>query len=150
MSVTMVSLRLIAVVSASALLCSCASVKIYPVCFFNPAPPEKEEQSKYIEKLTLVLQRFDETAAPSQDGRWIIARTNIWGHRKLQEIWPPLGCVGTVTSGTEVARSSDCIQFISEQLRSGDYKTLDVKRDDVVLSDEAPGKPYVICSRSVD
>ncbi|MGX1086120.1 hypothetical protein [Pseudomonas sp. AP3_22 TE3818] len=144
----MVKIKAISLAVVCVLVSSCASVKLYPVCFFDTVQPDASAKSKYIESLTATLRKFDKAAESSQDGRWLIARTNVLDHRKLQDIWPSLACIGTVTSGTEVKRSADCVRFISGQLSSGEYKTFDIKLDDIALSDEAPGKPYVICWRS--
>lgn len=141
-------LRATFLLAACSLLSSCATVRLYPVCFFDPARPDSAIKSRYVDVLTNTLRRFDERASATEDGRWIVAKTTWISHEELQRVWPQIGCIGTVTSGTEVKRSADCTAFVAQQLKSGEYRVFDIKTDDVVLSDEAPGRPYVICWRS--
>jgi hypothetical protein len=141
-------LRAPLLLAACVMVSSCATVRLYPVCFFDPTQPDSAIKSRHVDVLTKTLRRFDENANATEDGRWIVAKTTWISHEELQRVWPRLGCVGTVTSGTEVKRSADCTEFVAEQLKSGEYRIFDIKSDDVVLSDEAPGRPHVICWRS--
>lgn len=144
----MMVLRSALLLAMCALLSSCETVRLYPVCFFDPVQPDSAVRSRHIDVLTQTLRRFDANATATEDGRWIVAKTTWISHEELQRVWPRLGCVGTVTSGTEVKRSADCTMFLADQLKSGEYRVFDIKTDDVVSSDEAPGSPYVICWRS--
>ena len=55
-----------------------------------------------------------------------------------------MACIADVTSGTEVTKNSHCVEYISNFMKNGKYLELDINQNPV-HSDEAPGKPYVIC-----
>lgn len=130
------------------LLSGCSSVRLYPVCFFDDEAPDPAAKIQHIENLTSVLRRFDEAPGATYDGRWIVAKTTMVTHRKLQKLWPPLACIGTVTSGTEVKSNADCVQYVADRLKSEDFLSFDIDDKSIALSDEALGSTNVICWRS--
>lgn len=135
------------VVLISVLLISgCATMKPYPVCFYDSRAPDIAIQKEHVSSLETVLKNSASNVSVSHDGRWIIAKTTWYQHRNLSKMWPRISCIGRVTSGTEVKQYQDCIYYIEELLETQDYSTLDVKNN-VTDSDEAPGKEHVICSR---
>lgn len=126
----------------------CTSVRLYPVCFFDDDAPDPAARVQHIEKLTGVLRKFDNVVVATNDGHWIVAKTSRATHRELEKLWPPLACIGTVTSGTEVKSNADCVQFVADRLKSEDFLSFDINDKDIALSDEALGPPNVICWRS--
>lgn len=125
-----------------------STIKPYPVCFFNPSPPREEERAEATRKLVMVMKRFDSNAFATADDRWIIAKTSPSQHNQLKKIWPRIACVGTVTSGTEVTRNADCVNYLYRFLQDEAYLKFDIKGNSV-HSDEAPGPAHVICCRGV-
>ncbi len=126
----------------------CTSLRLYPVCFFDDEAPDPAVKVQHIEKLTSVLQKFDNLAFATYDGRWVVAKTSKVMHREIEKLWPPLACIGTVTSGTEVKSNADCVQFVADQLKSEDFLSFDINDKNIALSDEALGPSNVICWRS--
>ncbi len=136
----------IIVLSLVLTLAGCATVKPYPVCFYDPRSPDEQTVTKYVAVLIdrIVMEAPD--ANPKTDGRWIYAKTTSYQHGLISSTWPRVACIGTVTSGTEVKRYADCVSYTEALLRKNNYLELDVKPN-AIDSDEAPGVEHVICSR---
>lgn len=128
------------------ILGGCATVKPYPVCFFDPFPLDEEKAIKHSESLLNRIKMDSPTAHMAPDGRWIYAKTTICKHREISKTWPRVACIGSVTSGTEVKRYADCISYLETLLIEQNYLELDIANN-VVDSDEAPGEEHVICGR---
>lgn len=129
------------------LITSCATIKPYPVCFYDDSPPSAQIKKEHASNLLSVMRRYDAESQSSIDGRWIFANTSHAQHNALTETWPRIACIGNVTSGTEVKRSSDCVNYLHDFLVRQSYLEFDIK-EPVAFSDEAPGKPNVICHRA--
>ncbi len=41
-----------------------------------------------------------------------LAKTSPKQHKRLTNIWPRMACIGEVTSGTEVTKNSQCVEYI--------------------------------------
>lgn len=129
---------------SSCILMSCSSIKPYPVCCFDVYPIPKEDKEQHLNSLVTKLKRIDPDASASGDGQWIFAKTSYWENKHLMKSWPRIACYGTVTSGTEVKRQSDCVKHLTEVIRSQEYNNFDIKNP-AELSDQAQGLPNVIC-----
>ncbi len=125
---------------------SCSTIKPYPVCFYDRSPLDAQSKITHADKLLAVMRLYDHEAQTSADGRWILANTTTEQHNILIKTWPRIACIGKVTSGTEVKHAADCVEYLHDFLLKQNYLEFDVK-ENVAFSDEAPGKPNVICHR---
>lgn len=126
-------------------LAGCASIKPYPVCFYNCDTPDEEKKIEIIKKLSEVLEKeTNKEVVIHPNLRWILVKTNNSQHRRLTKIWPRIACVGNVTSGTQVSENSDCVKYLYEFMKKKKYLKFDIQANPID-SDEAPGAPYTIC-----
>lgn len=139
--------RFVTYCSFCVLLASCSTYKMYPVCFFDIDPPDDEVRASHVKTLMSLMVTYDTNAISTPDNRWIIANTSSAQHKEITKLWPRMACVGTVTSGTEVKRNSDCVEYLNDFLKNESYLEFDVNDDNVVSSDEAPGQSNTICYR---
>ena len=123
---------------------SCSTIKPYPVCFSNCTNIKEETRKKIIEKLAEYLKLESKEVIVHPNLKWILAKTNARQHKRLIKTWPRMACIGDMTTGTEVTANSQCIEYIYDLLKNKNYLKLDIKANPV-YSDEAPGKPNVIC-----
>lgn len=122
----------------------CATIKPYPVCFFDCNDVKPDQRQLYTDSLASYLRKESKTVIVLPSNRWILAKTNPIKHRRLTKMWPRLACIGTVTSGTDVEENAHCTQYIYEFMSQRNYLEFDIKELSA-LSDEAPGEIHVRC-----
>lgn len=122
----------------------CATIKPYPVCFNDCNSLDSESRRKITDSLALYLKVESKEIIIHPSSKWILAKTNNRQHKRLINIWPRIACIGDVTSGTEVTKNSQCVEYIYYFLKNKKYLEFDIN-ENPVHSDEAPGKPHVIC-----
>lgn len=122
----------------------CATIKPYPVCFSDCNAIDKDSRRKIVDSLAQYLKLESKEIIIHPSSKWILAKTNPRQHKRLIKIWPRMACIGDVTSGTEVTKNSQCVEYIYNFMKSKNYLEFDID-ENPVHSDEAPGKPHVIC-----
>lgn len=123
----------------------CSTIKPYPVCFFSECNDvDNESRRKITDSLAQYLKLESKEIVIHPSSKWILAKTNSRQHKRLIKIWPRIACIGDVTSGTEVTKNSQCVEYISNFIKNKKYLEFDIN-ENPVHSDEAPGKPHIIC-----
>lgn len=122
----------------------CATIKPYPVCFSDCDAVNNESRRKIVDSLAQYLKLESKKIIIHPSSKWILAKTNSRQHKRLVKIWPRMACIGDVTSGTEVTKNSQCVEYIYNFMKNKNYLEFDIN-ENPVHSDEAPGKPHIIC-----
>lgn len=122
----------------------CSTIKPYPVCFSDCNTVDKESRRKIVDSLAQYLKLESKETIIHPSSKWILAKTNSRQHKRLTKIWPRMACIGDVTSGTEVTKNSECVEYIYNFMSNKKYLEFDID-ENPVHSDEAPGKPHIIC-----
>lgn len=123
---------------------ACATIKPYPVCFSNCDAIDKDSRRKIVDSISQYLKLESKKIIIHPSSKWILAKTNPIQHKRLTKIWPRMACIGDVTSGTEVTKNSRCVEYIYNLMKNKNYLDFDLN-ENPVHSDEAPGKPHIIC-----
>ena len=109
-------------------LSGCASLqtRLYPVCFYNVAPPVTAIEGKYVPELLGVMrmQATHDTAVRARataDARWVVARTTTAENEALARLWPRVSCIGSAKSGTAVKEEKDCVKYVNNFILQQNY-----------------------------
>lgn len=111
-----------------ALLTGCASVKMYPICFYEKQPDAETLDRFFVPGLRksfgaiLVDSNADFSVSP--DARWIVASTTDTQDANLLKMWPRLACIGSAGSTSEVKLQADCISYIKDFIKERKYTEL--------------------------
>ena len=122
----------------------CSTIKPYPVCFSDCDAINNDSRRKIVDSLSQYLKLESKEIIIHPSSKWILAKTNHRQHKRLIKIWPRMACIGDVTSGTEVTNNSQCVEYIYNFMKNKNYLEFDIN-ENPVFSDEAPGKPKIIC-----
>ncbi len=122
----------------------CSTIKPYPVCFSDCNAIDNDSRRKIVDSLAQYLKLESKEIIIHPSSKWILAKTNPIQHKRLIKIWPRMACIGDVTSGTEVTKNSQCVEYIYNFMKNKNYLEFDID-ENPVHSDEAPGKPHIIC-----
>jgi len=125
----MMHLRItIAIVAVAGTFSGCATVRVYPICFYDKKPDLPIVEKSFVPGLR---QSFGEVAAVnpqevviSPDVRWIIARTTDKQDADLLRVWPRVACIGPGRSTSQVKLQADCIAYVEDFIKVRRYTEL--------------------------
>lgn len=106
----------------------CASVRMYPICFYDKKPDAESLDRTYVPALrksfSAVAAGKPDDLAVSPDVRWIIASTTDSQDANLLKMWPRLGCIGPAGSTSQVKLQVDCIAYVEDFIKEKKYTEL--------------------------
>lgn len=120
--------RIAAIVLLGSVFTGCASVRVYPVCFYDKKPDsvklDKAIISGLLNSFAAVSLIEPSNIVISPDVRWIIARTTEEQDSNLLRIWPRVGCIGPGRSTSQVKLQIDCIAYVEDFIKERRYTVL--------------------------
>jgi hypothetical protein len=120
--------------AACQMLGGCIKPHLYPVCFYQAAPPQQRLEQYYAPQLVSVLQNAAgdskrTKASVSPDGRWLIANVTKRQNRRLADVWPRVGCLGDAVDSVGTKQEADCVAYLQLFIRTGNYFSFGNARD---------------------
>jgi hypothetical protein len=120
--------------AACHILAGCIKPHLYPVCFYQAAPPQERLEQYYAPRLVSVLKNAAgdprrTRASVSPDGRWLIANLTKRQNRKLAKVWPRVGCLGNALDSPETRQEADCVAYLQLFIRTHNYFSFGNARD---------------------
>jgi hypothetical protein len=132
-------------------LTGCLHPHLYPVCFYQAAPPQQRVQEYYAPQLVGVLQATIKDsdrlkAKVTPDGRWLVANVTKAQNAKIAKIWPRVGCIGNALDSQSTKLESDCVAYQLEFVTTKNYFTFGNARDagEFDIWNESPVKDTLV------
>lgn len=137
-------LKVLILLMLSISLLSCSRDRIYPICFYDNVPSGDAERKKHAIELLKYIYSKDNDAILTADNRWIVAKVSGKKNDEITRVWPRLACIGVVSSGTELQKEAECVEYVSYFINNNKYLEFDLK-ENPIFNDESPGPSNTIC-----
>jgi hypothetical protein len=112
------AIRVVLAAACAAPLAGCATTRAYPVCFFRERPPEAQLEA-YGEATAAAVALYvgpQGRQAFSWNKRVLIVHGPRAGQRRLAQVWPRLGCVGSYVDDTQYQGYARCQRYVQHWL----------------------------------
>lgn len=140
--------RIVCILSAL-LLSSCATSRLYPVCFYNSIPPSGNARSVFYETMSSALRSAlgaSDTLkiSVSPDGRWMLAEATRHQNVAAAHVWPRIGCVGSASRSDEVRAEAACVAYVRQFVEKENYFAFGNAKDagGIDIWNESPDPKY--------
>jgi hypothetical protein len=138
-------------------LAGCAQTRLYPICFYDNAPPKIIFEKQYAPQLEAVFRTSLNSSrvieiALTPDARWLIAKTSNEENKQLAKIWPRIGCIGKSDIRESVIFETYCVAYVENFIVEQNYLKLGVHiaSGGVTFPNEAPeSKLLVYCNSAM-
>ena len=139
-------------------LTSCATTRLYPICFYGEPISRSEFEShikpQFTEALaTTIKQARQSSIAYSPDGRWAMVKTTRSENESIGGYWPRVACLGRADDSASVRQEADCVAYVRNFVLQEDYFSFGNAKDagNIDIWNEAPQEMGLVnCHRLVE
>jgi hypothetical protein len=148
--------RLFGILSAM-LLSSCATSRLYPVCFYNGRQPTGDAHGSFYAEMKNSLRTALGASTTleigqSPDGRWLVAEATKRQNSAAAHVWPRIGCVGSANYSDQVRAEAACVAYVRQFVENENYFAFGNAKDagGIDIWNESPDPKYdVHCASGI-
>lgn len=140
--------RILCILS-TVVLSSCATSRLYPVCFYNGIPPSGDARSVFYVNMSRALRNALGASntleiSVSPDGRWMLAEATKRQNVAAAHVWPRIGCVGSASRSDEVRAEAACVAYVRQFVENENYLAFGNAKDagGIDIWNESPDPKY--------
>lgn len=131
------------------MVASCASVRLYPVCFYNGSQPMGAARDSFFEGMTGMLRGslgldLQRPITVSPDGRWLIANATRFQNAAAAHVWPRIGCIGSAVDSNQIHQEAGCVAYVRQFIKDENYFAFGNAKDagGIDIYNESPDPKY--------